>query len=110
MVDYHPIILGQMNQYLNILGDSSVSLPSKTDVLLIDPGHRVARTFQMEQNKESIEFLQLSEEKHLEYVAAGAAVFTATSDLAEHRDIDTDELNKAAEYNTHRPSVNSRQI
>ena len=78
MVDHQPAILGHMNGYLNNVEDSKFDVPSSREMLILDPAQRIFRAIQLEQNTETIEFLQLSEAKHLEHVAADAAVGTAT--------------------------------
>ena len=85
MVDHQPAILGHMNGYLNNVEDPSFGVPSRRDMLILDPAKRIFRAIQLEENTETIEFLQLSDTKHLENLAADAAVVTAALDLAEHR-------------------------
>ncbi len=87
------MILNLQNKRLNKITTDDFGLPSKADVMIMDPLTRIARALRMEQNKDSVKHLQLSEAKHLEYVAASAAVTDAISELAEHRNIDTDDLN-----------------
>jgi hypothetical protein len=82
-----------MNRFLNNVEDPGFIVPSRRDMLILDPGTRISRALQLAENSETLEFLQLSEKKHLEHEAADAAVVAAASDLAEHRAIDTTELN-----------------